>query len=292
MKCSCIILLLATLTATNADTSKWLDFRVKYSPVSTGVDFSAFWKIHKTLSEALANGWIRVAIDDNELGAITVCRSGFDLRVCPLYDGNGFIAGMQLAIPPSDVEGHGVPYDFNRFPVFQKKFIQGVLFWTSTYYLVDPAVIAAGGRTSAPTIGEGLWLKNGTSYTEVPTDEASIKSKTTYTWQNCIPNMGIHYYNNMTPDLNCEDFQPFFLLVKEKNLIGVGWQFSGKTKYVDYNWYDIVTSQGVKATAPLGPKCLAEDADTYGVISIHMYFTEKPWAIPCDQSTESVVPLS
>lgn len=78
--------------------AKWVDFRIKYSPVSTGVDVSAFWKIHKTLDDALAYGWVRVAIDNNELGAITVCRSGVDLRVCPLYDGNGFIAGMQLAV--------------------------------------------------------------------------------------------------------------------------------------------------------------------------------------------------
>ncbi|XP_077302914.1 uncharacterized protein LOC143923224 [Arctopsyche grandis] len=198
---------------------------------------------------------------------------------------------MQLAVPPKDVEGQGVPYDFNRFPVYQKKLIQGVAFWTSTYYLVNPAVIAAGGRTSAPTIGEGLWLKNGTSYTEIPTDEASIKTKTTYTWQNCIPNMGKHYYNNMTPNLKCEDFQPFFLLVKENNLVGLGWQFNGKTDWVDYNWYDSINGQAVRATVPLGPKCLGDNADKYGVISIHMYFVDKPWTIPCTQATDSVVPI-
>lgn len=77
--------------------AKWLDFRVKYSPVGTGVDVSAFWKVYKTLDEALAYGWVRV-VTDNELGAITVCKSANDVRVCPLYDGNGFIAGMQLAV--------------------------------------------------------------------------------------------------------------------------------------------------------------------------------------------------
>lgn len=88
------------------------------------------------------------------------------------------------------MEGQGIPYDFNNFPVYKKKLVNGVAFWTSVYYIVNPAKIASGGRPSAATFGEGLWLKNGTSFTEIPTDEESIKTKTSYTWQNCIPSMG------------------------------------------------------------------------------------------------------
>lgn len=95
----------------------------------------------------------------------------------------------------------------------------------------------------------------------------------------------------MTPNLKCEDFQPFFILAKDGDMIGMGWQFFGRTQYVDYNWYDDIDGRAVKATVPLGPDCLPNGADKYGVISIHMFFVETPWNIKCNQTIDSVVPL-
>lgn len=95
----------------------------------------------------------------------------------------------------------------------------------------------------------------------------------------------------MTQNLRCEDFEPYFLLVKDDNIVGLGWQFNGRTTPVLRNYYDAIDGNAVRATVPLGPTCLGNAADTYGVISIHMYFVEKPWEIPCKQSTDSVVPI-
>lgn len=77
--------------------AKWLDFRVKFAPTGVGADVSAFWKVYKTLDEAFAYGWVQI-VTDHDHNLTTVCKSAYDVRVCPLYDANGFIAGMQLAV--------------------------------------------------------------------------------------------------------------------------------------------------------------------------------------------------
>lgn len=103
--------------------------------------------------------------------------------------------------------------------------------------------------------------------------------------------LGIHYYYNVTPTMACNDFFPFFLLVKEGNLVGLGWQLLGKTQFVTRNWYESINGQAVQTAVPLCPKCLPEWADLYGVISTHVYFVDKPWTITCNQETESVNPI-
>lgn len=35
-------------------------------------------------------------------------------------------------------------------------------------------------------------------------------------------------------------------------------------------------------TLPSAPSCLKDWAETYGVISLHMYYIEKPWKIKCE----------
>ena len=72
----------------------------------------------------------------------------------------------------------------------------------------------------------------------------------------------------------------------------MGWQFFGKTQFVKRNWYDDIGRQAVEYTVPNGPKCLADWAEMFGVISVHMYFTEAPWTIKCNQATDSAVPIT
>lgn len=99
--------------------------------------------------------------------------------------------------------------------------------------------------------------------------------------------LGRHYYYNVTENLPCEKFEPFFLLVKDGNIIGLGWQFFGKTTPVDKNWYDNINEIAVKATVPIRPKCLVELTNKYGVISTHMYFVQNPWFIGCNPFADS-----
>lgn len=39
---------------------------------------------------------------------------------------------------------------------------------------------------------------------------------------------GTHYYYNMTPQMKCEDFLPWFALVSRGDLVGTGFQMFGK----------------------------------------------------------------
>lgn len=77
--------------------AKWVDLRVKFSPLSTGVGLNSFWPVEKTLDAALAAGWVRVNTV-NSLGATTLCLTSDDVRVCPMYDAQGFFAGLQMAV--------------------------------------------------------------------------------------------------------------------------------------------------------------------------------------------------
>lgn len=87
-----------SLKLTTLFSAKWTEFRVKYSPVSTGVGVDSFWTIHKWLGDALVDGYLPLDVE-NSLGnkIITLCYKT-DYRVCPLYDSRGTIAGMMLAV--------------------------------------------------------------------------------------------------------------------------------------------------------------------------------------------------
>lgn len=74
-----------------------MDFRVKYSASPFNIGRDSYIPIAKTMSEAQNNGWVK-ANTTNRIDGTTLCFSEKDNRMCPVYDKNGFIAGMLLAV--------------------------------------------------------------------------------------------------------------------------------------------------------------------------------------------------
>lgn len=63
---------------------------------------------------------------------------------------------------------------------------------------------------------------------------------------------GIHYYYNMTKDLNCEELLPWFALTTQGDLVGTGFQVIGRLpKPKHRNWFESFENlkQGIKVTA-------------------------------------------
>ena len=56
--------------------------------------------------------------------------------------------------------------------------------------------------------------------------------------ENCVPAMGLHYYFNMTTELDCDLFEPVFFLYKNNQLSGFGFQMLGTPKPYNINWFE------------------------------------------------------
>jgi len=128
-----------------------------------------------------------------------------DPAVILLYDKNGYIAGIQTAIPKSKLTPS--PYLSNH------PYVDDGDFWTVTAYFVDPSTICTTGRTAQQFkdqgTGTGLWLQNGTNPTrdliQIPLQESEIQ-KTNWKFGKCFYTMGNHYWYNPTKDMDCGKF--------------------------------------------------------------------------------------
>ncbi|CAH2045905.1 unnamed protein product, partial [Iphiclides podalirius] len=261
--------------------------RVKFGWSDALVDKEYFFSIPRTASDAEAQGWRRTERPPGPLPELRMyCSTG--RNVCPLYDTAGFIAGMQIAIP---VEGFEYPPIVNP----EKKLVKWTArasdgepekeFWTATQFFVSEESLKAG---AGPTIENGATLQDGGVWVpgpdgrlmRVPSTEGELNT-TSWKKQNCIPNMGTHYHYNMTPDLKCEDLLPWFALTTQAYLVGSGFQVIGKIPKQVPDWFEDVPRGSARMTIPLAPKCLYDNADKYGVVSIHIYFINEPWTIKC-----------
>jgi len=262
-------------------------FRAKHAWSSALKDTESFFDIPRNVKDAEAAGFLPVArATENGMEVSMRCLQN-DVRVCPLYDKAGYIAGMQIAIPMKDLDG--IPYDISTKMVL--KTIQGDDYWTTSHYIVSQETLNSGGRHGPldETV-QFLWVQNGHQLMQIPTSESELSS-TLFKKQNCIPNMGTHYYYNMTEELDCNKLFSYFPLVKEGRVIGLGWQIIGKTTERDRPWFESPPARAVEMTIPSAPPCLQDWAKTYEVTSLHMYYIDTPWKIKCEDS-DSLQPMS
>jgi len=128
-----------------------------------------------------------------------------------LFDNNGIIAGVQNAAPKSR---------YSAPPQSQGKYyLDDGDYWTVTTYFVDPSTICSQGRSKADLAsqgtGTGLWLQYGQDpikdSVKIPDTEEEMK-KTKWGHGKCFYTMGMHYWYNVTQDMDCDDFAPNCIL--------------------------------------------------------------------------------
>ncbi|XP_041969157.1 uncharacterized protein LOC121726007 [Aricia agestis] len=272
--------------------------RVKFGWSDALADKEYFFKIPRTMSAAEAEGWRRTERPPGPLPDLRLYCTP-DKLICPLYDPSGFVAGLQIAFPADEFESPTFKPE-TRFTKWSTSNGEGDPprdYWAITQYYVSEESLKAGAgpqvENGATLQDGGVWVKDfDNQLTRIPSTEAELNS-TLFKKQNCIPNMGTHYYYNMTKEKRCEDLLPWFALTTRGDLVGVGFQVFAKftPKVKGREWFEILEkSQGQAEVAiPLGPECLYKLSATYPVISLHIYFIDNPWNIRC-RNGDSIKP--
>ena len=157
-----------------------------------------------TEKDALSAGWTL-----NNTGGVTVdgCNNGIwagkryvlggDVSTMLLFDNLGELAGFQLGYT-STPTGSIPPWELN-----------GGIYTLTTYYR-DPATICTNNPSgSGNPVGNRLWIKmSNTSYMGIPLVESQVTNGTEWVKGKCFFTMGQHYWWNIYPTLDCNDFFP------------------------------------------------------------------------------------
>ncbi|GBP12827.1 hypothetical protein EVAR_6143_1 [Eumeta japonica] len=262
--------------------------KIKFGWSEALADKEYFFKVPRTLQEAEAAGWRRTDSPPGTLDDLRLyCAPG--RLVCALYCPNSFIGGLQIALPVDEFESLAVKPEKNfvkwRAPALDGEPAKD--YWTATQYYVfkDSLKVGAGPhRENGATLQDGgVWVTGPSKeLITIPLSEKELNEHSPFKKQNCIPNMGIHYYYNMTSEMKCEDILPWFALVSNGELVGTGIQVFGKLPPSEpRDWFERPPARAAQITIPFAPPCLHEWAASYGVVSMHVYYVEAPWRIRC-----------
>jgi len=199
-----------------------------------------------------------------------------DPTVILLYDKNGIIAGLQTAFPKAEY----FPPDHLK----EKYYIEDGDLWTLTAYFVDPSTICTQGRSKSDLAsqgtGTGLWLQYGPDPVKdsvhIPNDEAEMK-KTKWGHGKCYWTMGMHYWYNVSQDMNCDDFVPNCILYNGGKLSAFCFATGANL---------ILSSKRFDSPAPLNivlnkffdrtPDCFFKQPNYFLVSTMHVFFTPDP----------------
>jgi len=245
---------------------KWDGLKVTWGP--NPLSSSYFVSMPRTASDAVSKGFKK--IDDcnangNYRGARYIKDNDFALVL--LYDVNGYIAGIQTALP--DNIDNGYPKSVLRPP-----FVQDGDKFLLTAYFIDPSVICTTGRSKAEFdrdgTGTNLYIQNGTVAEKdsilVPFQEQNIQN-TKWTKGKCFVSMGQHYWYDLSDDMSCDRFFPVFLLYNGGELNGFGWALGADLTSKHYE-HPPASLYSLFMVSP--PKCLAAQGT---MSTMHIYLT-------------------
>lgn len=187
-----------------------------------------------------------------------------------LFDRNGYIAGIQTSVAKS------------LFKPAHMNYVDDGEYWTLTAYFIDPSLICGEGRTQEEFektgTGTGLWIQQGpkpiSDVYNVPLKEKDIKN-TKWGSGRCHWTMGVHYWYNVTSDMNCNDFQPECLLYNEGKLTAFCFAINGKYSSDRYD-SPHANAKSIAGFMNPVPKCFTKNP-TYSIQStMHIYFAANP----------------
>ncbi|XP_026286430.2 uncharacterized protein LOC113212069 isoform X2 [Frankliniella occidentalis] len=271
--------------AEGGDNHFYLTYRPKERRVREG-----FYLSPRTTADALADQWLPADAIAPEHTAL-YCRNG-DYRVCLLFDNKGSIAGGQVSASIEDLNASGYPSDRKKQIYWFQNRLFGVDVYSSIVFFVSKKVLARGGRKmkrNTPTAPspELLVVRPGSvgiveaERRPVPLTESNMAASQYWT-QGCRNGMGNHFCENMNSTVRCEGNRAYFVSTNPQNgrLAGIGVLVLGNVTD-SRPWMEQQTSATLKITLPNSPSCVGENADKYGMFSLHYYFDAAPWNIKC-----------
>jgi hypothetical protein len=262
----------------------WDDLRIKWDV--NIFDENTFRQYPLTQADAVSQGFDAVdaegAACEDGLPGSRYATDG-DLTTIVVYDANGFIAGVQMAISQSDAAANGGGYPFDQMSAFRPQTIDGVDYWVLAAYFVEPSVVCVG-RTQEEFeesgTGTGLYIMTGPELTdyENPANTEGEVGSSEWVHGYCFLSMGEHYWYNVSEDLPCDEMFPAFLLYNQGELTGFGWAVQGiyQSDHTEYP-PSFVLNLFIN---PI-PTCLPGIVDDIGVTTQHIYFNVGLTTVNC-----------
>ncbi|KAL8589217.1 hypothetical protein ACOMHN_017019 [Nucella lapillus] len=173
-----------------------------------------------------------------------------------IFDHVGNLAGIQTAIP-GNMHGFNALNETIEVPardvippilLSDDRDAFGVQMYTITAYFKHPRLICSPyARNAHP--GKGLYIQMGYNverdFMRIPMEARHLD----HHWRkgSCRPQMGMHYFRNLSPQLPCEKLYPMFLMYNQDGLLGAfGWLFQGTPAYYPYeeelSWFKLDAS--------------------------------------------------
>ncbi|XP_060068306.1 uncharacterized protein LOC132548456 [Ylistrum balloti] len=205
-----------------------------------------------------------------------------DTKILPIYDLDGWIAGIQTMIP-GNMKGFNTRNDSIPLPpidvmppIMIGDIIDGIQMYTVTAYFKHPKLICNPIARIGITLGKGLYIQMGSDPVTMYQQIAMHAKDLSPIWRpgSCIPNMGLHYFRNLSKDLPCEKIYPVFLMYDNEGKLGAfGWSFQGKPMDVSsskISWFRMTpqTYAFVFDTRVL-PTCMFHD--DFRIFGIHIW---------------------
>jgi len=200
-----------------------------------------------------------------------------DPSIMLIFDINGYIAGVQTAIPKDQ---------FAPSPTLQgHPYIDDGDYWTLTAYFVEPGIVCAPGRTSKQYKDQGngyrFYIQNGTNplsdLLDISLSENDLNTNpiTGPVWGStkCYWSMGKHYWYKLTPDMDCSTIFPFFLLYNSGDLNAFGFFIPTQATSARYEQAD---SSMLEKEMDTVPECFYQDPNFEKVSSMHVFLTDDP----------------
>ncbi|XP_045776564.1 uncharacterized protein LOC123874993 [Maniola jurtina] len=252
-----------------------------------------FYDVPRTTSDAIEQGWVLIERPEGPRPTLVLfCPA--DPHLCAFYDDEtSHVAGLQICIP--EKEFTDATFDW---------VIQGFTKWTTTvqgepteyqcigqYFVSDEYMQKTpeqrlASRTQDKILQEDkIWLTGFNGNLDEWSDKTTDLENSIWTKQACIPWMGQHYYYNMSSTTLCEADQlyPWFPLVDSGNIVATGFIVFGKFPIKENvrDWFERPPKLAVMGIVPRGPTCLYDLAGSVGLLTMHVYYVDKPWTILC-----------
>jgi len=246
--------------------NKWDGLKVTWGP--NPLSSSYFVNQPRTVKDATAQGWVKISSCDMTAAwrGERYVKNG-DYAIILLFDVAGYIAGIQTSIKPTAAYPN-----VEQTPPFVKDGDR----MTLTAYFVPPSVICTTGRSDADFAqnGTGPYLSlqltgKPEASTIVPSDETGMAS-TMWTKGKCFPTMGVHYWYNLSEDMDCKDFRPIFLLYNSGKLTAFGWAMNTPLTSPSY---EHPTSTVIPLFMQTPPKCIMAAGSSGALSTQHIYLT-------------------
>jgi len=248
----------------------------------------AFNGLPRTVADAEAAGWEQ----DTSTGSCDDGSSYFrgnrytlndDPAAMLLYGVNGYIAGMQVAIPSGG--------EFPANSVHADYYYNETDKWVSTVYFIDPTKICSTGRTLQEYTDEGtgteLYLQTGqtpSSVMTIPRDATEASENTSYEKGFCVTAMGYHYWYDLSEGMDCKDVFPIFALYQDDTMVAFGWSFN--ELYSNSDRWEHPVRPLFSYFMQTVPTCFGADGP---VTTLHIYLTNAPAGITCPGPTETTL---